>query len=175
MWPRYRAAGRVEKGRILDEVCRVTGYHRKYAVRRLSGPPPESRPPRRRLRVPTYGKPVDHALRLVWEAANYPCRYGSRRCYGGCGWGPRISPRQIDRRLRPYKVKAKRRLYGRTKPGTLLKHHIPIRAERWEVDGPGWTEIDLVSHSGDRADGEFIHSLTLTDILTGWTGPAVLG
>ena len=72
IWPRYRQAGRAERGQILDEFCRVTGYHRKYAVRLLNGPPPERRPPRRRLRGPTYGTAVDQALRLVWEAANYP-------------------------------------------------------------------------------------------------------
>jgi hypothetical protein len=191
IWPRYREAGRAERGRILDEVCRVTGYHRKYAVRRLNGPPPDSRPPRRRLRGPSYGKAVDHALRLVWEAANYPWSVRLKALMPL--WLPwlkkrlsisprlesqllRISPRQIDRRLGPYKVKAKRRLYGKTKPGTLLKHQIPIKAERWEVNQPGFTEIDLVSHSGDRADGEFIYSLTLTDIHTGWTETyAVLG
>ena len=169
----------------------MTGYHRKYAVRRLNGPPPESRPPRRRLRGPSYGKAVDHALRLVWEAANYPWSVRLKALMPL--WLPwlkkrlsisprlesqllRISPRQIDRRLGPYKVKAKRRLYGKTKPGTLLKHQIPIKAERWEVNQPGFTEIDLVSHSGDRADGEFIYSLTLTDIHTGWTETyAVLG
>lgn len=169
----------------------MTGYHRKYAVRRMGGPPPESRPPRRRLRGPSYGKAVDHALRLVWEAANYPWSVRLKALLPV--WLPwlkkrlsisprlesqllRISARQIDRRLGPYKAQAKRRLYGKTKPGTLLKHQIPIKAERWEVSQAGFTEIDLVSHSGDRADGEFIHSLTLTDIQTGWTETcAVLG
>jgi hypothetical protein len=169
----------------------VTGYHRKYAVRRLNGAPPERRPPRRRLRGPTYGKAVDQSLRLVWEAANYPWSVRLKAMLPL--WLPwlkkrlsisarlesqllRISPRQIDRRLRPYKAQAKKRLYGKTTPGTLLKHQIPIKAERWEVSQPGYTEIDLVSHSGDRAEGEFIHSLTLTDIHTGWTEThAVMG
>jgi hypothetical protein len=191
IWPEYREAGREQRGRLLDEVCRVTGYHRKYAVRRLSGPPPESRPPHRRLRGASYGKAVDQALRLVWEAANYPWSVRLKALLPV--WLPwlkkrlsisphlesqllRISPRQIDRRLKPYKVRAKRRLYGKTKPGTLLKHQIPIKAERWEVNQPGYTEIDLVSHSGDRADGEFIHTLTVTDIHTGWTeSRAVMG
>jgi hypothetical protein len=191
VWPRYREAGRAEKGRLLDEVCRVTGYHRKYAVRRLNGPPPERQPPRRRLRGPSYSSAVDQALRLVWEAANYPWSVRLKAMLPL--WLPwlkrrlsisaqlesqlrRISPRQIDRRLGPYKAQAKKRLYGKTKPGTLLKHQIPIKAERWEVSQPGYTEIDLVSHSGDRAEGEFIHSLTLTDIHTGWTETcAVMG
>jgi hypothetical protein len=123
------------------------------------------------LRVPSYGKAVDHALRTVWEAANYPWSVRLKALLPQwLPWlkkrlsiSPRlegqllgISARQIDRRLKPYKVRAKRRLYGRTKPGTLLKHQIPIKAERWEVNEPGFTEIDLVSHSGDRADGEFV-------------------
>jgi hypothetical protein len=67
-------------------------------------------------------------------------------------------------------------LYGRTKPGTLLKHQIPIKAERWETTEPGFGEIDLVSHSGDRADGEFVNSLTFTDIYSTWTETrAVMG
>lgn len=191
IWPRYHEASRAERGRILDEVCKVTGYHRKYAVRRLSGPPPELRPPRRRIRGVTYPRAVDHALRIVWEAAHYPWSVRLKALLPM--WLPhlkkrmsispkletqllKISARQIDRRLRPYKARAKRRLYGKTKPGTLLKHQIPIRAERWDTSEPGFTEIDLVAHCGDRADGEFIYSLTLTDIHTGWTETrAVMG
>ena len=75
-----------------------------------------------------------------------------------------------------YKRQRGTRIYGRTKPGTLLKHHIPIRTERWTPPPPGFTEIDLVSHSGDCADGEFIHSLNLTDMHTTWVETrAVLG
>jgi IS30 family transposase len=78
--------------------------------------------------------------------------------------------------LGPYKKQVKKRLYGRTKPGTLLKHQIPIKAGRWETTEPGFGEIDLVSHSGDRADGEFIHTLTFTDIHSTWTETrAVMG
>jgi hypothetical protein len=87
-----------------------------------------------------------------------------------------ISSRQIDRRLAEHKRKAKRRLYGRTKPGTLLKHSIPIKTDHWDVRCPGFAEIDLVSHSGDRATGEFIHSLNVTDIHTTWVETrAVMG
>jgi hypothetical protein len=87
-----------------------------------------------------------------------------------------ISPRQIDRRLAPHKRQLQKRIYGRTKPGTLLKHHIPLKTDRWDVATPGFTEIDLVSHSGNAADGEFVHSLNVTDIHTTWVETrAVLG
>jgi hypothetical protein len=87
-----------------------------------------------------------------------------------------ISPRQIDRRLAPAKRQLKTRRYGRTKPGTLLKHHIPLKTDHWDVTVPGFTEIDLVAHAGHRADGEFAHSLNATDIHTTWVETrAVLG
>jgi transposase InsO family protein len=87
-----------------------------------------------------------------------------------------ISARQIDRRLQPKKTQIKKRIYGRTKPGTLLKHRIPIRTDNWDVTTPGFVEIDLVSHSGNSAEGEFIYSLNMTDIHTGWVETwAVLG
>ena len=89
---------------------------------------------------------------------------------------PRISPRQIDRRLAATKRQLTTRRYGRTKPGTLLKHHIPLKTDHWDVTAPGFTELDLVAHAGHRADGEFAHSLNVTDIHTTWVETrAVLG
>jgi hypothetical protein len=79
-----------------------------------------------------------------------------------------MSPRQMDRRLADKRRRLQRRLYGRTKPGTLLKHQIPVKTDNWDVTEPGYCEIDLVSHSGPHAAGEFIYSLNLTDIFTGW-------
>jgi hypothetical protein len=72
--------------------------------------------------------------------------------------------RSLDRRLRGEKRKRRRRLYGRTKPGTLLKHPIPLKTDPWDVKTPGFTEADLVSHSGDCC-----YSLNVTGIYTGWT------
>jgi hypothetical protein len=87
-----------------------------------------------------------------------------------------ISPATIDRRLKAKKHQLKKRLYGRTKPGTLLKHHIPIKTDSWNVKIPGFTETDLVSHSGNSASGEFIHSLNVTDIHSTWVETrAVMG
>lgn len=187
---RYRHAGRAEKRRILDEFCQVASYHRKYAIRLLNGPVPgRARPPRQR--GASYAPAVIEALRAIWEAAGYPWSVRLKALLPlWLPWARRrlplarsverqllaISPRQMDRRLAPYKRQLTRRLYGRTKPGTLLKHHIPLKTDHWDVTAPGFSEIDLVSHAGDSAEGEFVHSLNLTDIHTTWVETiAVLG
>ena len=190
IYQRYRRATRPEKRVILDEFCKVTGYHRKHAIRVLTGPAPGATRPARPRRV-TYSASAIEALRAIWEAAGYPW---SRRLHAllplWLPWARRrlrlrpaveeqvraISPRQMDRRLAPYRRQLTKRLYGRTKPGTLLKHHIPLRTDRWDVSVPGFTEIDLVAHCGSLGDGEFVHSLNLTDIYTTWVETAaVLG
>lgn len=189
---RYRQARRAEKGRILDEFCKVTGYHRKSALRCLRGPvPAPGRPVLRRGRGVTYGPAVIEALRVIWEAAGYPwsvrlkaalplwlpwARRHQRLSAPVCAQLTGISPRQIDRRLARVKRTLKRRQYGRTRPGTLLKHHIALKTDHWNVTTPGFTELDLVAHSGSRADGDFAHSLNVTDIHTTWVETrAVLG
>jgi hypothetical protein len=190
MRERYERASRVEKGPLLDEVCEVTGYHRKAVIRRLRRPEPRRR--RRRPGAPLrYSAEVVAALQAIWTAAGYPWSVRLKALLPA--WLPwarkrlhvtppieealrRISPRQIDRRLQASKRQIAKRLYGRTKPGTLLKHHIPVQTARWNVTMPGFTEIDLVSHSGSCADGEFVHSLNLTDIHTTWVETrAVMG
>jgi hypothetical protein len=88
----------------------------------------------------------------------------------------KISPRTMDLKLKAKKRLLKKKIYGRTKPGTLLKHHIPLKTDHWDVTTPGFTEADLVSHSGNSAEGEFIHSLNQTDIHTTWVETrAVMG
>ncbi len=192
IYDRYHKAERRSKHVILSEFCANTGYHRKYAIRLLSGPPPGKGPVRRtRRRRPTYGPQVLSILAAIWEAAGYPWSVRLKALLPiWMSWVRKrfrvtarieqqlllISPRQIDRRLRGRRTRLKRRLYGRTKPGTLLKHHIPLKTDSWDVKSPGFTEVDLVSHSGNSADGEFAHSLNLTDIHTGWTeSRALLG
>jgi hypothetical protein len=188
---RYGQARRPEKQQILNECCRITGYHRKHAVRLLNGARPIGERPHPRRRRARYGPAVIDALTEIWTAAGYPWSVRLKALLPL--WLPRarrrlrlssaverqllaISPRQIDRRRAPKKRLIQKRLYGRTKPGTLLKHHIPIKTDRWDVATPGFTEIDLVSHSGNSAAGEFLHSLNVTDIHTTWVETrAVLG
>jgi hypothetical protein len=179
--PRYLQAARGAKARLLDEVCAATGYHRKYAIQLLAHPP-ASRRPRRRRSARYLSRTID-VLSAIWEAAGYPWSVRLTALVPlWLPWAQRrfripppvtrqllaISPRTIDRRLQVRKRQHRRRLYGRTKPGTLLKHHIPIKTTHWDVTTPGFGEADLVAHSGPAADGEFLHTLTLTDIHSTW-------
>ena len=135
MRERYERAGRDAKGGLRDEVCEVTGYHRKAVIRLLRRAAP-ARTRRRRGRRAEYGPEVVAALRAIWTAAGYPWSVRLKALLPG--WVPwarrrlrltpaterallRISARQIDRLLRPYKQELRTRMYGRTKPGTLLK------------------------------------------------------
>jgi len=189
---RYRAASRRERSGLLDELCTLTGYHRKYAIRLLN--PREEKPTNtsRRPRSPTYSQEALKVLEAIWRAAGYPWSVRlkallplwlpwARKRLGQLtpeleGQLLAISPRQVDRRLAPRKRHHKRRLYGRTKPGGLLRHRVPIRTEAPRDAPPGYTEVDLVSHSGPSARGEFAYSLNLTDLASGWCETrAVLG
>jgi hypothetical protein len=188
MRERYGRATRREKSRLLDEAVAVTGRHRKGLIRAWRAVPRPSQ--RRRAGRPTrYGPVVVRALVAIWTAAGYPwslrlkallpiwlpwARQRLRLSPATEAGLRRISARQMDRVLAPHKRTIRRRQYGRTKPGALLKHHIPLRTDRWTVTVPGFTEIDLVAHSGDRADGEFVHTLNLTDIHTTWVESGAL-
>jgi len=189
---RYKKVSKAFRARILDEFCQVCNYNRKYAIRLLNGPAPQK--PKtmvRKGRPSAYGAKVISALTAIWEAAGYPCSVRLKALLPlWLPWAIKrlaltapvqkqlltISPATIDRRLKGKRGQLKKRLYGRTKPGTLLKHHIPIKTDNWDVKSPGFTEIDLVSHSGNSASGEFLHSLNVTDIHTTWVeSRAVMG
>jgi hypothetical protein len=180
----YRKGSRRQKAAMLEAFCLATGLNRKYAISLLRDPPEKSARNRtQRKRKQRYGAEVVKVLETIWEAADFPWSVRLKAMI--TLWLPHvrkrmkvsakteaalatISPRTIDRRLKSKRMATRRRLYGRTKPGTLLKHQIPIRTERWDVGEPGWGEIDLVSHSGSCADGEFAHSMNFTDIHSTW-------
>jgi transposase InsO family protein len=192
IYVRYQKVSKGLRGQILDEFCQVCNYNRKYAIRLLNGPAPQKpKAAARKGRPSSYGAKVILALTAIWEAAGYPCSVRLKALLPlWLPWAVKrlgltaqvqkqlltISPPTIDRRLRGKKHQLKKRLYGRTKPGSLLKHHIPIKTDSWDVQTPGFTEIDLVSHSGNSASGEFLHSLNVTDIHSTWVeSRAVMG
>jgi len=192
IYTRYHQASKKEKGRILDEFCKVCHYHRKHALRLLRQPLPEAPHPQlKRRRAWLYSPVVLHAARMIWKASGYLC--GPRLKEAIPDWLPAlekrlslspatrkqllaISARQLDARLRPYKLALQRRFYTTTRPGRLLKSMIPIRTFNGDIQIPGYLEIDLVAHGGNSLEGNFLWTLTATDIHTGWTDRfAVLG
>jgi hypothetical protein len=184
-WERYRKSSKRAKTRMLDELCAATGYHRKYAIgrlRRLEACRP-AKPVVRRKRERLYGREVMSVVEKIWEEAGYPWSVRLKAIIRL--WRPwirkryrltsaqealllRVSPRTIDRALEGKKREMRRRTYGRTKPGTLLRHQIPIKCDHWDVQTPGYLELDTVSHSGENASGLFASSFNLTDIGSTW-------
>lgn len=82
----------------------------------------------------------------------------------------RISPAAIDRLLKKVRARYRRKKLSGTRCGPeALKQRIPIRTDNWDIQQPGFLEADSVAHCGDSMAGEFIWSLTLTDIFSQWT------
>jgi hypothetical protein len=181
---RYLEADKESKAIILDEFCQVCGYNRKYAIRilnrkqkRLKGHPG---------RKPIYGSlELQRALRRIWLATDQMC---SKKLVAAIPlWLPFyekaydeisepvkqkllcISAATVDRLLLPARLKRRKKGLGGTKPGSLLRNQIPIRTHNWDISGPGFMEADTVAHCGNSLAGDFIWSLTLTDIYSGWT------
>jgi hypothetical protein len=188
--PRYRRASHAEKRRILDEFIHNTGYHRKYALALLHGPLPErNAPPKRRTRrhTPKYPATIRAPLVTLWQAANGICgkrlvpflpelitaleRHQELRLESYLRTLLlEISPATVDRLLRHERQVRQPRGLGTTKPGTLLKQQIPVRTfSTWNETRPGFLEVDLVAHCGQNAEGEYLHTLVLTDLYTAWT------
>lgn len=182
---RYRKASKTEKATILDEFCAVCGYHRKYAIRVLNQRRRRT-PPKRPGRKSVYNRPpLMAALKTIWFATD---QMGSKRLVAALPlWLPyyerhygavdaltrtqltTISAATLDRLLKPIRVtEGKKGLCG-TKPGTLLRNQIPIRTDHWDITQPGFMEADTVAHCGNSLAGDFVWSVTLTDIDSGWT------
>lgn len=187
---RYRSVGRSEKGRILDELCKVTGWHRKHAVRALADQPlmgPLMYPAGGRRRKPTYGATIKDALVALWEASDRICgkrlkvmiptllpaleRHGRLRLdKTGRGQLLAVSAATIDRLLIDTKIAAaggKRRRVGFY---SAVRREVPIRTfNDWNDPAPGFCEVDMVAHGGTSVAGSFIQTLTMVDVATGWT------
>ena len=183
IWERYQRVGRRFKSKILDEFCAVCGYTRKYAIGLLS------RKPRRRQCKPgprrRYDGQVLEPLKVIWLAAEQMC---SKRLKAALPlWLPfyeqehgplvepvrkkllQISAASIDRLLKKERARYRGKGLCGTRPGGLLKHQIPIRTDNDDVDRPGFLEADTVAHCGNSLAGDFIWSITFTDIFCQWT------
>jgi hypothetical protein len=169
----------------MDEFIAATGYHRKYANRLLKhGLKPRGY--KRSGRRKVYQGEVVKVLEQIWEICGRIC---SKRLHpflpeivtvlernGEIQTTPeikhlllRMSRSSIDRCLQKARFEKHKGL-STTKPGTLLKKAIPVRTwHDWDENLAGFLEMDLVAHCGSSAEGQFLYTLTATDVSTGWT------
>ncbi|HKH15849.1 MAG TPA: hypothetical protein VKA47_14470 [Solirubrobacterales bacterium] len=189
---RYLAAGRADRGRLLDDLGALTGLHRKSLVRLLRSAD-LGRRPRTSRRGREYGSAVDDALRVIWETLDYICaerltpalvgtaqrlaRHGelgvTEEVLGQLG---RISVASVQRRLSRLAQDTPRLPRQGPERANRVARAIPMRPIPWDVAEPGHFEVDLVHHSGPRTDGDYVHTLQMIDVATGWSERvAVLG
>lgn len=196
---RYQKARKKDKGVILDDFVILTEYTRCYASYILRNHGRKVRIARdkimvvdvtkkaKRKRGRTYGEAVKKGLTTIWYILDCICgkrlapmlveiipkleRYGEISLDAETkGKLLNLSAATIDRLLGPERKKPQIKGRSNTKPGTLLKSQIPIRTfSEWDDKMPGFVEIDLVGHDGGDGSGEFIQTLDVTDVATGWT------
>lgn len=183
----YKKAGKNEKKNVLDDFIKTTGYHRKSAIRILSGNYTYTTKPIKRPRKQKYDVVDSLVLEKVFELFDW---INSKRVQPQIGvaidslvtaeeliCSPEqrekligISPATIDRLLKIYKKRPTGSGRSYTKSGTLLKHQIPIRTfSEWTENKVGFSEIDLVGHEGGLAKGDFGFTLNFVDIKACWT------
>jgi hypothetical protein len=180
---RYQSAGLEHKGKLLDQAQELLGYHRKSAIRAFRAAPaargPWINPGRPLTYEPTVLLPF---LRPIWQATDYAC--GRRLVAMLPEWVPAYeqherslpeevrekllsaSGRTLDRLLEPLRLQEGRRCL--TRPGTLLRHQIPIRGSVWDDQNPGWLEVDTVALCGGSVAGEFVWMVDGVDYATAW-------
>ena len=183
---RYQRAGRAHKTRILDEFCAACGYHRKSALRLLRRPllaaGARGRPGPKRIYEPAELLPV---LKTIWLASDQLCskllraalpewlgHYEERHAPLAAGAKAKllaISPAQIDRLLGPARVGQPKKGLGATRPGTLLRHQVPTRGGPADTSLLGAVAVDTVAHCDDTTAGDYVNSLTFTELSSGWT------
>jgi hypothetical protein len=196
---RYRKAGKKEKKVILDEFVQATGLTRWYSswVLRNHGKLVRVTPGLKLVgdvtrkikkhRDRLYDEAVVEVLKKVWAIMDLICgkrlapalkevvpvleREGEIRLDSKTRTKLlSISPATIDRLLAPERKKMQLKGRSGTKPGTLLKHQIPIRTfSQWDEKIPGFAELDLVGHDGGHSYGDYCQTLDLTDVCTCWT------
>lgn len=181
----YKKAGRKEKGRILKEVIRITGYYKTHACELLNNPP-KNKPVIRRYRPSRY-LVILPPLKKLWVASNFSCgkilvpaipeflesllRFKEIKVSGlEKKLLLKISAATVDRLLKTDRKRLEIKGRSGTKPGTLLKHQIPVRIfTPWNEQTPGFLEIDLVAHCGESLVDTYINTLDAVDIATTWT------
>ena len=188
----FRARTKKEKSQILDECCSNTEQSRKYVIRKINRA--DFRPKQRKRRKETYDGYIRAALAKIWEIFDCPC--GQRlkpvleteldrlRKLGEIDASDEVASKlrmmssaTIDRKLKHQREFLHlSRSKGGPKPSYILKQKIPIKLTEWDTSIVGYSEIDLVVHCGTSTLGEYVNTLSTTEISSGWwEGEAIMG
>ncbi len=180
----YRQASKKEKSQILDEYCRNTGQNRKYAIAKINSKIPKE--PKQRKRPKKYGANIKYPLVKIWKIFDKAC--GQRlkpmltkeivtrlRRHNEITVSDEIakkltevSPATIDRLLKHQReVEGSRRNYTVNRNSTLYQK-IPVKYRDFDLETPGFEQLDLVEHCGSSHGGEYANTLSSCDIATGW-------
>jgi hypothetical protein len=174
---RYQKSSKKEKGRFLTELCENTGLSRKHGIRALNKKAiKKNKSPGRHKK---YTEIAIQHLKKMWMLMQ---QMNSKKMVAAlphwlsfyeCGDAVKqellaMSHATIDRKLKAFRVSLDRRQRSGTRPGSL-RHIIPIKPFDYNINEPGFVEADTVAHCGGSLAGDFIWSLTLTDIYSGWT------
>ena len=191
--PRYAKAGRSERSALLTEMASVTGLHRKSLVRLLHRPSLDRAPKRPRVRRRRYGAVVADVVRVVWESLDYVCAERLTPALLPTAqqlaqWEEvvltdevaahlaTISRATVQRLLQRFQMDRPRLPRRKPQPPNQLLRTVPMERLSWAIQAPGSFETDLVHHCGAVTAGEYIHTLQLVDVATGWSERvAVLG
>ncbi len=189
----FKAKSKKEKSEILDEYCQNTGQCRKYVIRKINSRI-DARPKQSKKRKQTYDGEVTAALATVWAIFDYPC--GQRLkpildievdrlrelgeldvpddiIYKLKGMGSATIDRKLRHQRETLRLMQER---GTPKPGSLLKSKIAVRLTEWDTSKVGYVEMDSVFHCGSSAMGEFVNTVSATEIALGWwEGEAIMG
>src|SRR3990172_4505292 len=153
MQKRYRRASRKGRNQLLDEMEAVIHLHRKSLTRLMKGD--LARKARSRQRGRTYGIEVVRALKVIAESFDYLC---AERLQPNLVWMAEhlaahgefeLSPGLL-RQLGQISVSPARRILG-------------------NESQPGHFETDLVHHCGISASCQYVHTLQMVDVATGWS------
>ena len=191
----YREASKIEKGKILDEYCKNTKQDRKYAIKKflrriVLKKEGEKRKPRKQY----YDGLVKAALAKMWKIFDYPCgqrltpllqtetdrmrRLKELDCSDETAEKLKtIVPSTIDEKLKHEKEVEMQKHKYKKKCDSLLCSKVPTKTSaELDRESPGVEQIDFVEHCGASASGEYVNSLSIVDIFSGWwEGDGVMG
>jgi hypothetical protein len=184
--PRYVKARRAERSKLLTEMREVTGLHRKSLLRLMHMPSLERAPRRRRFRRRRYGGAVAEVVQVVWESLDYVCAERLTPALLPTArqlaqWEELVLTPEVEGALRTISRATVQRLLQhfqqdtpklprrKPQPPNRLLRDVPMERLWWATSTPGSFEADLVHHCGPVAAGDYIHSLQLVDIATGWS------